>query len=59
MCMFRMPYSLSFILGLVIKWQINAVKERKNNLMSSGCPTAYITLMHIQKSKTHLHFSGM
>jgi len=48
MCVFRMPYSVSSILGFVIKWQINAVKERKINLLPSGCPTAYIPLMHIQ-----------
>jgi len=46
-----MPYSVSSILGFVIKWQINVVKERKNNLLPSGRPTAYIPLMHIQKEQ--------
>jgi len=49
MCIFRMPYSLSSILGLVFKWQINAVKERKKQFVAIRM--SYRLHMHIQKVK--------
>jgi len=54
-----MPYSVSSILGFVIKWQINVVKERKNNLLPSGCPTAYIPPNAYPERTTQLPFNGM
>jgi len=54
-----MPYSLSSILGLVFKWQINAVKERKKQFVAIRMSYSIYTSNAYPERTTQLPFNGM